>query len=750
MIFSSRRFFTLIALLLIGVIPPAAAQDLTLDENRLLRATVFVMQTRNVGERLLVTCVSSGTLVSRDGLILTNAHSTLPSTACPGETLVIGLSVNTDEAPVPRYRAELVAADSGLDLALLRITRQNDGRLLEAGSLSLPFVELADSDAVALDDTITVVGYPGIGDDPAQVVRGTVNGFAAEPSGGSKSWIKSSAAIPGTMSGGGAFDRDGRLIGVPTTAPVAALSPESRCVTLQDTNSDSLVNGSDLCIPVGAFINSLRPSNFARPLLRAASLGITLTSLSEPFIITTEAAQSVVARPALRRLFFSPAVNNAGQPSSVIRSLPTGSTSLYFFFDYENMTPETVYELRVSTNDIPNPTFSLSPVRWSGGRRGLWYVGGTGQPYPNGVYDFTLFVNGEAAESQRLLVGGAPEATPTFTDIVFGIADASGAVQGNGFVLGTDAIASARFIFRNMTDGTPWTAIWYYEGEEVNRTPEGTTWNDGANGAKTISIQDNGGLRAGTYRLELYIEGRLASTSDFTLAGRQDGAFARIFESARFTTATTPEEATSAAAISRFSEGEETIYALFNWQQIAPGTLWTMRWSVDGEPFYQQTIPWNNAESGENYIMRLASPGGVPDGTYRIDLLMNNLPFINAEARVGIGQLPIDRFAQASGVELRGQILDADTREGLPGATFILVSEEFSAADFTRDWRMDMVYAIAITDREGRFQLDRPLQPAVLYSVVIVADGYLPITADAVEVNLEDSPYEITIHMSRD
>lgn len=748
--FRLRRAALLLATLLVigGAALPyqhADAQDVSFDLERVQRATVLVMQARSTGSSLAITCVGSGTIVSRDGLILTNAHNTVTGTNCPGDTLIIALSVRLGEAPIPRYQAEIVQADAGIDLALLRITRQNDGRLIAAGSLALPFVELADSSQLQLDSTITVVGYPGIGDDPIGAVRGTINGFAAEPSGGEKSWIKSSTEIPAIMSGGGAYDQEGRLIGVPTTAPISGFSPEATCITLQDTNNDGLINRSDICIPIGSTLNSLRPSNFARPLLRAASLGLSVEAVTSFPALPIESGT-----PTFRRLFFSPSVNEAGMPTTVIRSLPAGINSLYLFFDYANMTPETVYELRVTIDGIPNPTFSLSPVRWSGGRRGLWYVGSSDQPWPNGLYDFTLFIDGIAADSARLLIGTPATDDPVMSDIVFGIADVRGNVLGNGFVLPTGNTASARFLYRNMIDGAPWTAIWYYEGVEVFRTPEGTVWTDGPNGAKTIPIQDPNGLLPGNYRLELYVEDRLSATSDFTLAGAQEGASALIFADPHYTTAATPQEAVTAASISTFSAGTESIYALFDWQQIAPGTLWTMRWLVDGEVFFQQTQPWNGTQTGNDYLMRLFGQGGVPDGTYRLDLLVNRVQFVSIQSRVGIGQLPIDRFALATGAQMRGQILDFDTGLGIPGVTFVLISEDYSIADFTRDWNQEQVYAIATTDRNGRFEIDRPLQFNVPYSVLITAEGYLPIAADGIEIASEDNPIDMQIYLSKD
>ncbi len=744
MTWNSRAFVVALWGLLAAFASPALAQEQAFDLERIQRATVFIMQATG-GNEPTITCVGSGTIVSRDGLILSNAHNTAPNPTCPGDTLIIALSVRLDEPPVPIYRAELAQADSGLDLALLRITRQNDGRVIDPSSLSLPFVELGDSAGLSLDDTITTVGYPDLGDSAVSVARGTVSGFTAEPSGGDKSWIKTSASIPGAMSGGGVYDAQGRLIGVPTTAPVVGLSPEARCVTMQDTNRDGVMNSSDTCVPVGGFINSLRPASFVRPLLRAASLTLALNNLSQ-----ASGQASVAGSPTFSRLFFSPSVNQAGMPSSVVRNLPTGTNSVYLFFNYANMTPETIYELRVTTNGIPNPAFSLSPVRWSGGRNGIWYVGSAGQPWPNGVYDFTLFIDGISADSARLLIGQAPQTTPTFSDLVFGIQDLQGNVLGNGFVLPVGSTASARFVYRNMVDGTPWTVVWYYEGQEIIRDAQ--TWSDGAGGAKTVTAQDPNGLLPGSYRIELYIQDesgyRLAATSDFTLAGAQQGAYAQIFTNTRFTTASSDTEAQSAAPITSFSTGTGAIYALFDWQQIAAGTLWTMRWSVDDEVFYEQTQPWNAAESGQNFLVRLTSPGGVPDGTYKLELFIGALPFGSTQARVGIGQLPIDRFAQASGVQLRGQVLDGETRVGIPGVTVLVISDQFSVADFTEAWSADQVYSMAVTDSSGTFQIDRLLQPNTPYSIFIVAEGYLPISADAVELAPDIDSIDVPIYLT--
>ncbi|NDJ61204.1 MAG: hypothetical protein GYB67_08775 [Chloroflexi bacterium] len=752
-VFSVRWNFSvglvvLLVLVTLGTAAEPVHSQAALDLDRIQRATVFVMQARSVDDDLIITCIGSGTLVSRDGLLLTNAHNTVPNANCPGDVLIIGLTVFPGEPPIPRFRAEVIQADPGLDLALLRITRQVDGRLLPVGSLGLPFVELGNSDEVPLDETLTIAGYPGIGDDPVTLVTETVRGFTAEPSGGSKSWIKTGGSILGTMSGGGAYDQAGRLIGIPTTAPITRASPEAACLPLQDTNSDGLIDTTDSCVPIGGVINVLRPSNFARPLLRAATLGLDLA-----IVTPTRAPARAAAPPSFSRLFFASSERD-GMPLDVVQRMPTGTTSVYLFFDYDNMTPETVYELRVTVDGIPRDVFGLSPVRWSGGTSGLWHIGGSAdQPvWPNGTYIFTLFIDGiSAAAPIVLLIGGGQDPSPQFSDILFGNnIDANGNLTGNGLVVGTGGIVYAKFLARSMTNGLRWTAVWYFQGAEVFRTPPETVWTDGVAETKVISVENPGGLLPGVYRLELYIEDRLSATSDFTVAGAQLSSATRIFSDLHFTTAASDAEARTAPPISSYSSGVETIYAVFDWEQIAPGTPWTMRWTVDGESFYQQTMPWGAAESGENFLVRLTSPGGISDGTYTVELLMAGRRFdAIVAAPIGIGQLPIDRFAEAGGIPLSGQILDAQSRSGIAGVTFVLVSEDFNASEFTEQWDQEQVYALAVTDRSGRFQLDRPLQPGAPYSVVIIAEGYLPIAADGIVVAADDDPVELEVYLTR-
>ncbi|NJL55265.1 hypothetical protein HC928_08825, partial [bacterium] len=84
------------------------------------------------------------------------------------------------------------------------------------------------------------------------------------------------------------------------------------------------------------------------------------------------------------------------------------------------MTPDTIYELRVTVNGIVDPVLSLSPVLWSGGINGLWYIGATDRVWPNGEYVFSLLINGSTVGSATIRTGLPTDGEPEFNNILFG------------------------------------------------------------------------------------------------------------------------------------------------------------------------------------------------------------------------------------------------------------------------------------------------------------------------------------------
>ena len=604
--------------------PPLAE----LNEENIKRATVFVMQVLDSEQGPIITCVGSGTLVSADGLILTNAHIAVESDACRSDRTVIALTLRIDEPPVPTYVADVVDSSAGLDLAVLRVTSFLDGRVVEPGLLQLPFVELGDSSRVNLDDTVLVVGYPDIGNTPVEAIRSTINGFTSEARVGNRAWLRTSAPIPGVITGGGAYDREGRLIGVPTIAPALIGEQALDCRSVQDSNGDGQVNNDDVCIPVGGFISAVRPTRLARGLVRAAALGIQLGTDFAPADFPPPAEP-----PVFDRLLVSSGVNSAGMPINVLNALPAGATSMYLFFDYDNMVNGYIYELRTSINGRPNPTFSLPPVTWNGGEKGLWYIGAAGIPLPNGSYDFTLFIQGRQVASHELIIGGGPPEGPSFSDISFGLQDNTGAIVGTNYVIPETNIVRAQFNFRNMVPDSEWTQVWYLEDSQLARTS--LPWTGGAQGVNSEpAIQSEAGLISGRYRLELYIGDRLAATSDFVIAGGAEATQADIFRNFQFAGDQVGGQPQPPIG-QEFVTGTEELFAFFDWRQLSLGTPWTWRWKVDGDTLFEVNTQWAAPSDGQFYYLSLQGEPSLPDATYTLEIQMGGILVASTEARVG-------------------------------------------------------------------------------------------------------------------
>jgi S1-C subfamily serine protease len=215
----------------------------------------------------------SGSIITPDGFILTNAHVVLPDRYFPVDALIIAMTTREDRPPEARYYAQVYQADVAMDIAVIRVIADLNNNPVTHSSLNLPYVPLGDPDGLRLGDAITIIGYPGIGGETVTVTRGEVSGFTSEAPYGDRAFIKTSATIAGGNSGGLAADSNGLLVGIPTQLGYGGDDQFVDCRVLADTNRDGRVDDNDDCVPTGGFINALRPVDLALPLIAAARNG---------------------------------------------------------------------------------------------------------------------------------------------------------------------------------------------------------------------------------------------------------------------------------------------------------------------------------------------------------------------------------------------------------------------------------------------------------------------------------------------
>ena len=741
-----KRFlilFTILALLapLVASLIPGVALALDRTQTQKVIKTVvkFFAANKSKGKDggFDVIWTGSGTIISPDGLILTNCH-----VACSNEqtgnpedkfdTLIIAMTVKSDQPPQPTYIGEVVQYSlrgSGLDLAVVRIVSTLDGKPVDTAKLNLPYLPLGDSDELEINDTLTIFGYPGIGGDTITATEGKVSGFTSLQGIAGRAWIKTDATIAGGNSGGTAVNDAGELIGVPTQLGCGNESCDyTDCRRLQDTNGDGRIDENDTCIPTGGFINAVRPINLAKPYIEAAAKGLATPTQPTPPTQPNRPA----GKAGVSGMFFAPDVTAQDQPTQVVQSFPTGTKLIVFFFDFANLAAGTPWQVQLTLDGVLQEGL-WAMESWSGPADGTSWVSLTGDPLPDGAYEFAIVYDGAVLGSAATSVGGKAQSGPTLSNIVF----SGGGQEGNLLPAGIDEI-EAVFDYANVNAQTQWSYTWFLDGEEV-AGDNGPAFTKSA-GQFSLSLTADEGFPAGDYRLELYIAGKLAAASNLSLAGGGSGAggegpigpitFAEGAD--RNDKPVKPHKAGEA-----FASGTGEIFGFFDWQGMQDGWPWVSRWYIDGELVIESPGTWAAGASGTGYWLQIYSDSGLPDGEYTLEIAVQGQVVQGGSAVIGKGGVATPTPKPTGDVQVTGYIRDAKTGKGIPGALFLVLQPGITTADF--EWTDEEVYAVGEADKTGYFELSALLERGEAYSLLIGAQGYVMISQDGVEVT-PDTP----------
>ena len=724
---------------------PAPVGDREIRQH-LLRATVQILALEKNGGRFQPMWTGSGTILTPDGLILTNAHVvTDPDPDYRPDALGVAITVRSDDLPELKYLAEVMVVDTTLDLAVIQIVSDLSGNPVNVEALNLNYISLGDSDALELGDLIHILGYPGIGGETITFTEGVVSGFTREPGVDGRAYVKTDATIAGGNSGGLAANLEGEIIGVPTQVGYGGAERFADCRYLADTNGDGTIDQNDNCIPVGGFINAVRPINLAKPLVEAARLGITPSSKK-----TGPSTPTGDGEASFSNLVFAPAVDDRDQPTAIITQLPSGATELYACWEYAGMADTLTWEARWYLDGKYQEDVSWTPALWKGGEDGTWWVSVYNEDgLIEGAYRLEVYVEGRKSLEGEIQVGGDVSG-PAITNLVFS-AGITGDEQPTDpatiLPSGIDTVY-AFFTFSGMSDGSAWSRFWYYEGEEI--ASKEATWQEGSDGTTWLSLGSDEPLAPGAYRLELYVEGVLLAASNFTVAGDQSQeAIGPILFAAGMDDKGNPVDPGEA-----FSSGTEELHFFVEYNGMQDGLSLDERWLFDGDELLTVNLTWDQGTNGtfSDFIYRT---NGDPlwDGEYTVELYLEGELVQSASATIGGGTIggeapPTPVPPAGKGLQIQGYILDADTQRGIEGAVYVVLVPGMTVDDW--EGGEEDIYTGGVADANGYFELSGLLERGKAYSIIVWAEGYAPVTGDGIKIGNEASPLEVEILLQKE
>jgi serine protease Do len=206
-----------LALALLAAVPAGAS--VSRGFTRLLDAVVRI-DVRELafeeGTRRLSSGIGSGVIISKDGLILTNAHVVSPR----------AVEISVTLASLERVGATLVGWDHWTDLAVIRLNLDE----VKSRRLQFAHAEFGDSDKLFPGQTVYAVGTPhGL---TRTVTRGIISNnrryfedsraVRGHETGSFNTWLQTDAAINPGNSGGPLVTEDGRVVGINSRSYIGA------------------------------------------------------------------------------------------------------------------------------------------------------------------------------------------------------------------------------------------------------------------------------------------------------------------------------------------------------------------------------------------------------------------------------------------------------------------------------------------------------------------------------------------------
>ena len=444
--------------------------------------------------------IGSGVVVDAPNRLILTSYGVVQPFKADGtaayNTIVIATNRANSSPPAPEFEAELVAADPGMDIAVLRVVRDLGRPSLSPGTFDLPAAVLGDARAASAGLPLRLFGFPGSSEsDGLSVTNATITGVRGAAGVSGRTWLKTDARLPFGTAGGAALNQAGALVGILAqerylpTGEVGQIRP-------LDLALDSIERARKA--PPGA--------RFDAPLVLSGNIPGTARPLpgDQMWISRPAFGENAIESQGNRDIFDYNTVFAAGKPA------------LYYEYVLEGVPAGTVIEERWYLDDLLQDSLSSS-YRWDG--RGFGMAGdritvpGAGG-IPRGRWRLEIWA-GDALRAQATALIGVELREPKVGNFADGSAAAPDATPLIGSITGEEQLL-VFFDFDGFESVQRIDWLVFHENQRVYTSPA-VRWVYGDSGRFWVGYAPGKSLGPGKWELELHVDGRVFGLRVITL-----------------------------------------------------------------------------------------------------------------------------------------------------------------------------------------------------------------------------------------
>jgi S1-C subfamily serine protease len=192
-----------------------------------------------------------------------------------------------------------------------------------------------------------------------------------------------------------------------------------------------------------------------------------------------------------------------------------------------------------------------------------------------------------------------------------------------------------------------------------------------------------------------------------------------------------------------FPTGTETVLGAFAFQNMRNGMKWGWVWQYNGKTVIdsRNKQTWSDGASGVTAVS-LSNDGGLPDGTFNVQLYVNNAMVQQGGFTIGSAQgntTPTPPQPSTEGVQLKGRIIDADTQDGVAGGVIVVLKPGTTLDEWDNSSGDDLAAAIGVADSDGYYLTSPGLDRDQTYTVIVAARDYdRRVFEDGLEITNDD------------